>query len=190
MLDDIRASAIRLSMADGYDSVTVSMIAQDVGISVRTFFNYYPNKDAALMGPEHERTTAFADKVRSGQGPILGDLEAFVANHLASADVHRGLLRDLMLVAQHIPHLNSMLTNRGNDIRRELICALSVRMPTQAPAAWAFLADLAISALRQAFESWVHNDTLTTREATAAAFDDLRHFIEVAAHLSRESDIA
>lgn len=46
----IERAAIELVDSLGYDSVTVAMIAERAVVSQGTFFNYFPTKDAAIVG--------------------------------------------------------------------------------------------------------------------------------------------
>lgn len=42
--------AIRLFIQNGYDEITVEQIAEAAGMSKRSFFRYFPSKDALLLG--------------------------------------------------------------------------------------------------------------------------------------------
>src|SRR5271165_2273662 len=43
---DIRDAAVRLALQRGFDKVTIEEICVEAGISSRTFFNYFPNKES------------------------------------------------------------------------------------------------------------------------------------------------
>jgi AcrR family transcriptional regulator len=52
----LHEAALRLAMAYGLDGVTVEDIADDAGVSRRTFSNYFANKEDAILHADRERT--------------------------------------------------------------------------------------------------------------------------------------
>lgn len=46
----IHRVAVEMVLDEGLENVTVERIAEAAGISQRTFFNYFPSKDAAILG--------------------------------------------------------------------------------------------------------------------------------------------
>src|ERR1700752_5103986 len=75
---DIRDAAVRLSLERGFDKVTIEEICVEAGISTRTFFNYFPNKESAIAyGPSDLAPDLAEDFVAAGPTSywgVLGDL--------------------------------------------------------------------------------------------------------------------
>jgi len=61
----LHQAAMRLAMAGGLDNVTVEDIADEVGVSRRTFSNYFANKEDAVLHADRERTRTLLDLVRA-----------------------------------------------------------------------------------------------------------------------------
>jgi AcrR family transcriptional regulator len=67
---DIRDAAVRLARERGFDKVTIEEICVEAGISSRTFFNYFPNKESAIAyGPSDIPPELVADFVAAGPAP-------------------------------------------------------------------------------------------------------------------------
>lgn len=111
--DALIDAAQQLVLEHGLDAVTVDDVCAAVGVSTRTFFNYFPSKDDAVLGIEDlsipdEAAARFVDGRPTGV--LLDDLEALVAELLAHHGmsperVHRALRiveREPRLIARHV----------------------------------------------------------------------------------------
>jgi AcrR family transcriptional regulator len=59
----LHEAALSLAMARGLDDVTVEDIADEVGVSRRTFSNYFANKEDAVLHADRERMRALVSLV-------------------------------------------------------------------------------------------------------------------------------
>jgi len=59
----LRAAALHLVAEHGMANVTVEDIAEAADVSPRTFFNYFPSKEAAVYGADPDRVAALRERV-------------------------------------------------------------------------------------------------------------------------------
>ncbi|MBM7477859.1 TetR/AcrR family transcriptional regulator [Oerskovia jenensis] len=114
-------AAQTLVLERGLDEVTVEDICTSIGVSTRTFFNYFSSKDDAVLGVEEFSPSPAAVQVFVAGGPtgdLLDDLQALVTDLLAhqvmSLDrVHRAIKlveREHRLLARHMWWVENLRT--------------------------------------------------------------------------------
>lgn len=134
----LTAAARELVARDGLDGVTVEAICAAVGVSPRTFFNYYETKEDAVLGvhlgeelhPDAEVTRTF---VAGGPtGDLLTDGAALVASVIAGwmppqegEALMRLVTSEPRLLARHVAWLE-----RGREATEALVREREVLHPT------------------------------------------------------------
>jgi AcrR family transcriptional regulator len=61
----LHEAAVRLAIEHGAERLTVEAIADEAGVSRRTFSNYFANKEEALLHGDHQRIQALVDMARA-----------------------------------------------------------------------------------------------------------------------------
>ncbi|KAA8888670.1 TetR family transcriptional regulator [Nocardia colli] len=101
-------AARRLVVAHGLDATTVEDIAKVVGVSPRTFFNYYDTKLDAIVGPIEEIGTpaARAEFVAGGpSGMLMSDLTWLFASALEPEDEVREAISLIIELVKEEPRV-------------------------------------------------------------------------------------
>jgi AcrR family transcriptional regulator len=90
----LRRAALVLVSERGLANVTVEDIAEAADVSPRTFFNYFPSKEAVLFGGEPDRAALLRERIATsatGQPAIDALRTVLVADAEARADELRSL---------------------------------------------------------------------------------------------------
>jgi AcrR family transcriptional regulator len=89
---DLALAAFELAKAEGLANVRVPQIAEAVGVSTRTFNNYFPSKEAAIVWPATLRGARLAaDLAERPAGEPLADALVHVVAGLYGPGGHEGL---------------------------------------------------------------------------------------------------
>jgi AcrR family transcriptional regulator len=136
---ELRREALRLIAERGYSNVTVEEIAEAANVSPRTFFNYFPTKEAALFGADPDLAQATRDAIVNdapGQ-PVLTVLRALMTTRAQAmteefaelgGDPLEWLAR--MRAARTDPHLLAAHGAQMAAIERSLAEAIAERLGT------------------------------------------------------------
>jgi len=131
----LHEAAVRLAIEHGAERVTVEAIADDAGVSRRTFSNYFGSKEEALMYGDFQRIRSLIEMVRERPA----DESAWTAL-TAAAERFVGELGDLdprwvaqsRLIRQH-PSLVSAQVQTFAALERELSAEVASRSADQDP---------------------------------------------------------
>jgi AcrR family transcriptional regulator len=136
---ELRRVALRLIAERGYSNVTVEEIAEVANVSPRTFFNYFPTKEAALFGADPELAAATRDAiVHQWPGePVMTVLRAIMTNQAKTvvdefAELGGEPLEWLarMRASRTDPHLHAAHGAQMAAIERSLAEAIAERLGT------------------------------------------------------------
>jgi AcrR family transcriptional regulator len=122
-------AALRLALEKGPDHVTVEEIAEAADVSVRTFFNYFPHKEHAILGrnPEHLERALERMRTAPAEESPLTTMWFIVHDVLRDLESDGELSRRGELIMGS-PNLLYQLMMASFDDERQLTAALAERM--------------------------------------------------------------
>jgi len=100
----LHEAAVELFEKHGYDTTTVAQIAAAAGVSPRTFFSYFPTKEAALFAPLDDAITGL--EAAFATLPAEGDVLSFLRDRVIEISARGGPLG---------PHASSVLDTLAAD---------------------------------------------------------------------------
>lgn len=160
--DQVRVAAIELFSKDGFDATTTEDIARAVGISPRSFFRYFTNKEDVVIGG----SIAFGDHVcealaaRPLDEPIWTSLRRSLDPIAAEAESD-GRNLDIMHIVMGAASLRAHNYEKHIAWEQKMIPIISARLGPPEPAATQraeTLAHVAMACLDVAMAQWVSHD--------------------------------
>ncbi|MBU4529246.1 MAG: TetR/AcrR family transcriptional regulator [Hoeflea sp.] len=152
---EIHVAALELCQEHGLDAVTTEAISSRAGISLRTFFNYFPNKEAAIVHRPPDFPEAAAKEFAEGNGSLLEDMRGLLVAHLTQIDQNRkaGLLIQALL--RDNPGLKNAHEASMRGLISELATILATRLGPDKDHLGDILAVVVICAIKKALDSWL-----------------------------------
>jgi AcrR family transcriptional regulator len=156
---DIRAGAVRLVRERDFDKVTIDEICAEAGISVRTFFNYFPNKESAIAyGPSDIPPELVEEFVAAGPAAysvVLDELIKLAAHHLRDMPPDREQAETMLELAKTTPAMLAAFLADLERFQNHLIDIVARRQgmkpDEEIPAV---ISALALTAVRSGIERW------------------------------------
>jgi AcrR family transcriptional regulator len=154
----IQATAVQLAVRDGLANVTTEAIAREAGISTRTFFNYYPYKEAAMMGPPPDYPAEASEQFVNGSGTLIEDLDRLITAHLSRFLGERELLVHILALSDTDPKLDALRNSTVLSRRAQMRDLLRRRCPEAKPAQIEILAAAVVAATNAATKDWASGE--------------------------------
>jgi len=158
---DLCLAARRLAVERGLDATTVEDIARAVGVSPRTFFNYYETKMDAVVGPISEiGTPELREQFIAGgpSGALMDDLTWLFAHGFESESAVREGISLVTEIIKSDPRVLAAFVASGARLQSVITELLSARLGTAVSPEFAGLAAGFMT-------------TITTRAAMSSAAD-------------------
>jgi AcrR family transcriptional regulator len=112
----LREAALDLFATQGYDATTTEQISEKAGVAARTFFRYFPTKEAVLFLGEHAWIQALGADFLT-QPDSMSDIEAMCASFVIAAP---GLSRSRQYLLLWEKAIASSPTLRGRQLDGQL----------------------------------------------------------------------
>ena len=189
----ILMAAIEVVREHGLDAATVDEIARVADVSPRTFFNYFPSKEEALVG---DMPTLPADDIQEAfvaeRGPILPAIAALIAVVATPALADQELVRMRRVITKRHPELGVRRFAGMHLFEQQLTDLVVRRLADESPSADAaaltrrarLITFVAISTMRHAWIEWIEDSGAKgdLLEHLDASFDLLPDVVGQSAH--------
>lgn len=170
----LHEAALRLALEHGPDRITVEAIADEAGVSRRTFSNYFANKEEALFYGQHQRMREVVTMIqaRPAGEPAWAALTAAAAEfYNARGDLDPEWTARTRLMRRH-PSLAAAQMQSFAAMEREVAAEVTVRLgPSADPSGVRakLIAATFLAALRVALTAWLENPADSTYWEVASA---------------------
>jgi AcrR family transcriptional regulator len=155
---DLQQAALELFAANGYDETTTDEIAEQAGVSPRTFFRYFPTKDSVLFAGSYRWYQSFTEGFLT-QPASASDVDAIRHTFLDLAPELARRRRSLILYEEAVA---SSATLRGGvqdhvhqDIATLAEAIAERRGLTETDESCSLLAEVVLVTYRRAVLRWL-----------------------------------
>jgi AcrR family transcriptional regulator len=175
----LQDAALELFAEKGFDHTTIEEIVEACEMSPRTFFRYFPNKEAVLLGDSDEKCELLVDALSErpvDESPMRAVRECVLAT-LAGLEHDRERLLVHSRIIAETPNLRVYKIERQQSWEEALFDALRTRdesgpRPTHSVFELRLIASTSVAALRAALETWLEEGG-DLMELARSAFDNI-----------------
>ncbi len=180
---DIHLVAVRLARERGFDTVTVEAISAEAGIAPRTFFNYFPTKEAAVVQGlpvlTNDHAAAFLHGGSVSYPQLLTELVGLLSGLFAGELPSRDEMYDVFVVSREHPAVFAAMLAQLEAFQSSVAELVAQRLGRPPDEVATLVAALAMTILRSGFDRWMTS-------APGDRDDDPVQHIERAAALVQE----
>lgn len=171
---DIQQAALRVALQSGYCAATTDAIAAEAGISPRTFFNYYPNKTAAVLGQPPVLDKEAGAWITTSDGPLIDDLVRLLGLMLKEDGPDRQTLRMIERLIEATPEMQMLFRKSLEAISLALSDLLRTRLGTHRALEAELIAAMSTHALANGVRSWAADESMDLDGVLEMTRDQLR----------------
>lgn len=150
-------AALRLALEHGIEHVTVEEISAAANVSARTFFNYFPSKEQAMIGEVIAFDPEQMTSIMKSAGTVLEGLREVALGVAENTESHREQVLMRWQLLERNPALLPHIMSQMMEFERILSSALAMRTGDRPDDAYPQVgAALAAVALRTSVRRWTH----------------------------------
>ncbi|KIN68395.1 Transcriptional regulator, TetR family [Sulfitobacter donghicola DSW-25 = KCTC 12864 = JCM 14565] len=161
-----------LAVQKGLDEVTTEEIAIAAGVSTRTFFNYYPNKEAAAIGHPPSFSEQGKDALHAGTGPLPADIKRLLDEHISVLEQDDAIMQVIGAILKTNEKARGILVGFLMADCERLAETMNSRVKDRHVAD--ALASHATEAIGRAIRLWERDGTISLAEALDVVWDGLQ----------------
>lgn len=158
---EIQSAALRLALQNGYEAVTTEMISDESGISQRTFFNYYANKEAAIVGRSPEIAEQIIEDFRHSSRRLMEALFDALDQHLRDSQINRETVRMIDTLLERSPELVPRFYASLQKLTDQMVELIRLHHPEDTDRDAELLAELISHSLANAIRNWAQSKAST-----------------------------
>lgn len=163
---EIQLATLELAQDQGFDAVTTDAISRHLGISKRTFFNYYANKEMALMGLPPTMPKGAVEVFIASTDSLINSLRQLMKAKILGLESQRAELTIMLQLMDKHPKISQIRLAGMIALRDELSGVLTQKCPDYSTFMLNILADILLSSAWSGVELWLRGQA-----SLAEAFD-------------------
>lgn len=168
---EIQMAALELAIQHGLENITTEQISEAAGVSTRTFFNYFPNKESAAIGAPPCFREDDKDALQNGTALLANDLKLFLDKHIDAIAKDMPIPKLIGTVLRSNEKARAILDGFLKSQQDELADCLFPRVHDRNIAS--ALASNATNAIGRAIYLWESDQDLSLEAAWDNAWDSL-----------------